>query len=139
MEVRRATPLDMPGILQLQTASFIGNLKVEDRGDGFVSVEFTQQQFDAMATDCALIVAVERQQVLGYLCSASVDYCRQFPLLAALVQAFPKLHYAEKPLDSYRTFVYGPVCIALSQRGRGFLRALYQELLNVLGARYDLG
>jgi len=77
--------------------------------------------------------------VLGYLCSASVDYCRQFPLLTALVQRFPELRYAERPLDSYRTFVYGSVCIARSQRGRGLLRSLYRELLSALGATYDLG
>jgi L-amino acid N-acyltransferase YncA len=129
----------MPGVLQLQAASFIGNLSAEDREDGFVSVEFTMQQFDAMARDCTLIVAVERQHVLGYLCSGSVDYSRQFPLLAAMVQCFPKLRYAERPLDSYLTFVYGPVCIARSQRGRGLLRSLYHELLNALGTSYDLG
>jgi len=139
MDVRPATGFDMPGVIQLQSASFIGNLSDEDRDDGFLSMEFTLQQFDAMAPDCALIVAVEQQQVVGYLCSASVNYCRQFPLLAALVQCFPKLRYAEKPLDSYRAFVYGPVCIARSQRGRGLLRRLYQELLRAIGARYDLG
>jgi acetyltransferase (GNAT) family protein len=139
MDVRRATPLDMDGILQLQAASFIGNLSAEDREDGFLSMEFTLQQFDSMARDCALIVAVEHDQVVGYLCSASVDYCGQFPLLAALLQRFPDLRYAEQPLDSYRTFVYGPVCIARSQRGRGLLRALYQELLRAISSRYDLG
>ena len=139
MDVRRATPLDMPGVLQLQAASFIGNLSAEDREDGFVSIEFTSQQFDAMAEDCAPIVAVEHDQVLGYLCSASVNYCKQFPLLAALVQCFPKLQYAERPLDSYRIFIYGPVCIARSQRGRGLLRSLYQELLRVIASTYDLG
>jgi L-amino acid N-acyltransferase YncA len=139
MDVRRATPLDMDGVFQLQAASFIGNLRAEDRAEGFVSVEFTAQQFDAMAADCALIVAVEQQQVLGYLCSASVDYCRQFPLLAALIQRFPELRYAESPLDSYRTFIYGPVCIARSQHGRGLLHALYQELLRAISVRYDLG
>ena len=36
-------------------------------------------------------------------------------------------------------FVYGPVCIAHSQRGRELLVALYQGLLSALGARYDLG
>ena len=139
MDVRRATPLDIAGVLQLQSASFIGNLSAEDRAEGFVSVEFTAQQFDAMAMDCALIVAVEQQHVQGYLCSASVDYCRQFPLLAALIQRFPELRYAKRPLDSYRTFVYGPVCIARSQHGRGLLRSLYWELLRAIGARYDLG
>ena len=139
MDVRRATPQDMPGLLQLQAASFIGNLSAEDREDGFLSIEFTLQQLDAMARDCTLIVAMEQQQVLGYLCSASVDYCRQFPLLAALVESFPKLRYAERPLDSHQIFVYGPVCIARSQRGRGLLRSLYQELLRAIGSRYDLG
>jgi hypothetical protein len=139
MDVRPATRFDMPGVIQLQSASFIGNLSDEDRGNGFVSVEFTEPQFDAMARDCALIVALEQQHVLGYLCSASVDYCRQFPLLATLVQRFPDLRYAERPLGSYRTFVYGPVCIAHAQRGRGLLRSLYRELLRALGTTYDLG
>ena len=42
-------------------------------------------------------------------------------------------------MDAYRSFIYGPVCIHRSHRGRGILIKLYQELLRDLGAKYDLG
>ena len=42
MDVRRAARRDMDGVLELQAASFIGNLSAEDRKGGFVSVEFTR-------------------------------------------------------------------------------------------------
>ena len=131
MELRPVTPHDIADVLQLQAASFIGNLSPEDRGGGFVSSAFTRQQLEEIAKDGALVV--------GYLCAASCPYYQQFPLHAALIRRFPEVRFAGRPLDAYRSFIYGPVCIHRGHRGRGILIELYQELLRVLGARYDLG
>jgi L-amino acid N-acyltransferase YncA len=139
MELRPVTPHDIADVLQLQAACFIGNLGPEDRGGGFVSSAFTRQQLEEIAKDGALVVASENDRVIGYLCAASCPYYQQFPLHAALIRHFPEVRYAGRPLDSYRSFIYGPVCIHRGYRGRGILFELYQELLRLLGTKYDLG
>jgi len=139
MEIRLAAPGDFSGVLQLQAEYFIGNLAAEARKGGFVSAEFTTQQLEDIAKDVALLVAVEQHHVVGYLCAASCEYYRRFPLLAALMRRFPDVTYSGRRLDAYRSFIYGPVCIDRSQRGRGLLVALYEELLRVVRSTYEIG
>ena len=139
MEIRLAAPGDIAGVLQLQAEYFIGNLAAEARKGGFVSAEFTSQQLEDIAKDVALLVGVEQHHVVGYLCAASCQYYRRVPLLAALMRRFPDMTYSGGRLEAYRSFIYGPVCIAHSQRGRGLLVALYEELLRVVRSTYEIG
>ena len=46
MEFRRAAREDIPAILDLQAANFIGNLAEAEIQDGFLSVKFTRQQLE---------------------------------------------------------------------------------------------
>jgi hypothetical protein len=46
MEFRRATPGDIPAILDVQAANFIDNLDDAEWQDGFLSVELTREQGD---------------------------------------------------------------------------------------------
>ncbi|MEP6959608.1 MAG: hypothetical protein ABI980_12835, partial [Nitrospirota bacterium] len=64
------------------------------------------------------------------------------PTVSAAGRAGPVLSQAPvcgETVGLVSNVVYGPVCIARSQRARGLLRSLYQELLSALGATYDLG
>lgn len=139
MEFRRARPEDFSAILRLQAANLIGNLKPEDRLDGFLSAEFSRQQIAEMASEIALLVASDQAQVFGYLCTYSCNYGKQFPILAAMVQSFDRVLYQGMPLSSYNSFIYGPVCIDKSYRGRGLLRGLYEMLLREVAGKYEVG
>ncbi|MCZ6624874.1 MAG: hypothetical protein O7B35_11695 [Deltaproteobacteria bacterium] len=139
MEFRRARPEDFSAILRLQAANLIGNLKPEDRRDGFLSAEFSHQQIAEMASEIALLVACDKAQVFGYLCTYSCNYGKQFPILAAMVQSFDHVFYQGKPLSSYHSFIYGPVCIDRSHRERGLLRGLYEMLVREVAGKYEVG
>lgn len=139
MEFKRATAKDVPAILQLQAANLVANLDAADRQDGFLSAEFTRRQLEEMATDIAIVVASEQGSVLGFLCAARCEYCTQFPLVAAMIRTFSEVQFQGRPLSAYRSFIYGPVCIARAQRGRGLLVGLYQALLNTVEGKYEVG
>ncbi|MFQ5902275.1 MAG: GNAT family N-acetyltransferase, partial [Candidatus Binatia bacterium] len=139
MEFRRARAEDFSDILRLQAANLIGNLNPQDRQEGFLSAEFTRQQLAEMASEIALLVASEKAQLFGYLCTYSCNYSKQFPILAAMIQSFGRALYQGKPLSSYNSFIYGPVCIDKSYRGRGLLRGLYEMLLREVAGKYEVG
>lgn len=139
MEIRRATPEDYAGILELQSANYLENLTEREREQGFLSAQFTQSQIAAMAGDLGIMVARDRGRVAGYACSHRLDLAPQPPLIEAMVRCCATASYQAKPLAGRRLFAYGPVCIARAQRGRGLLQGLYCALLAELAGRFEAG
>jgi hypothetical protein len=123
----------------LQEAHLYDNLAPELRAHGFLSARFTRDQFAAMNGDAVVAVAQVGDAILGYLCGSSVQFNRQFPLLAAMIECYPTLRWGERSIDQYASFVYGPVCVDRSARGAGLLRGMYRTLLAALAGRFELG
>ena len=139
VEFRRAKPQDFSAILKLQSDNYIGNLPVEGRKEGFLSAEFTPDQVAAMADDIGIIVASESESVLGYLCGFRCDFNHRSPVIAKMLEAFDRVHFQGNPLASYKTFIYGPVCVGRAHRGRGLLRGLYEALKEEAARRFEVG
>lgn len=139
MKFRRAKPKDFSAILKLQSANYVGNLSVEEREEGFLSAEFTPEQVAEMARDLGIIVASDSKSVVGYLCGFRCDFNHGSPVIAKMLEAFDHVPYESKPLSSYKTFIYGPVCIDRSHRRRGLLRGLYQALKKEVAGQFDVG
>jgi hypothetical protein len=130
---------DLPSLLALQEANLHANLSDAERADGFLSARFGGEQFTAMADQVGVLVAVEGDRVAGYACASEVDYNRRFPLLAAMIDAFPRVPYQRRSLDRAACFVYGPVCVGRAWRGQGVLRGLVQALRQHTAGRFDCG
>lgn len=139
VEFRRAQPQDFPAILKLQSDNYISNLSAEERKEGFLSAEFSPDQVAAMADDIGIIVASESESVRGYLCGFRCDFDHQSPVIAKMLEGFDRVYFQGKPLASYGTFIYGPVCIDRSHRGRGLLRGLYEALKKEAAGRFEAG
>lgn len=139
MEFRRAKPEDITAILDVQAANFIGSMEDTERRDGFLSMQFTREQFQEMASHVGIVVAVTGDHLAGYLCASSCEFNRPFPLLAAMMQRFDTIDYRNRSLASSRVFIYGPVCIDRAYRSRGLLRRLYETLRREVSGRYDIG
>ena len=139
MNFRRAAQDDLSAILGLLEANLADNLSVEERKSGFLSAKFTRAQVAEMANDLGIIVADDGRGIVGFVCASPLEFNRQFPLLAAMLQHFDRLHYGGKPLSACPAFMYGPVCVDRSQRGKGLLRGLYERLLIEVTGKYDVG
>lgn len=128
VKFRRAEPQDFPAILKIQSDNHIGNLSVEERKEGFLSAEFTPEQVAAMTGDIGIVVASEARAVRGFLCGFRRGFNHRSPVITKMLEAFDRVLFQGKPLASYKTFIYGPVCIDRAHRGRGLLRGLYEAL-----------
>lgn len=139
MRYRSASYADFPAILVIQNGNLHANLTEEQRRGGFLSAAFTAEHFAQMAREVAVMVADDAGEICGYLCAGTLVFHRQFPLLAALIEQFPRASFLGRPLASQNTFIYGPVCVAHSHRGRGLLRGLYDALRREVAGSYDAG
>jgi predicted GNAT superfamily acetyltransferase len=139
VEFRRAGPQDFSAILKLQSANYVGNLSAEEREQGFLSAEFTAEQIEEMAGDIGIVVASDSNSVLGYLCGFRRAFNHRSPVIAKMLEAFDHIHYQDKPLSSYKTFIYGPACVDRTHRGRGVLRGLYEALKTQVAGQFDVG
>lgn len=139
MEIGRAAPEDYAGILRLQAANYSENLSAQERQGGFLSAEFTPAQVAAMAEDLGIMVAREAGEVIGYLCAHRADLAPLPPVVEAMLRCCRSARHGHRRLGEARLFVYGPVCVARAQRGRGVLRALYRALVSGLAGRFDYG
>ncbi len=136
---RRVNERDYPSLLQLQEANLRDNLTPEQSAQGFLSARFTRDQFAAMDADVAVVVARLDGAIKGYLCGSSVECNRQFPLLAAMLEQYPRVALNGRVLSDYASFVYGPVCVDRNLRGRGLLRGLFDALSYEVKGKFEAG
>jgi len=134
---RRLVPQDLPRLLELQEVNHVENLTPEQQKDGFLSARFSMEQFAQMNRDAAVVVADGEGKIVGYACTAGVDFSRQFPVLDAMIATFGHLTYLGMTLIDARVCVYGPVCIDRAWRGRGVLRGLIARIREELAGHFD--
>jgi hypothetical protein len=138
MIFRRLVPRDLPCLLELQEANLLGNLPTEQQKDGFLSARFAAEQFAQMNREAAVVVAEDHGRILGYACSAGVNFSRQFPILDAMIATFGWLTYLGTTLIDARVCIYGPVCVDRAWRGRGVLRGVVARMKEELAGQFDV-
>ncbi len=112
VEISLATPDDITGILALQER----NLR---KNGGVLSVPLSAEWLQAAVTGMPIVVARRDRQVVGYVVSSPLDQQASDPILDAMLRAHPGAPGA---------YVYGPICVAESERGRGLARAMFETL-----------
>lgn len=132
MYFQKALSADYPGILELQNKNFINNLTESEKKDGFLSVEFTKEQFEIMNDQAGIVVCKDQGIIYGYLCASTPEFNRSFELPAAMIALYPRLSYQEKSLDQYRSIVAGPWCIERNSRGKGIFMNMWDALNKIL-------
>jgi len=82
--------------------------------------EYPQEKVEAMSfgEGAQAVVAVRGGKVVGVLFGLSLTSPHP-PIITAMLAAYP---------GGRDRYVYGPVCIDASERGRGLLRSLYEAL-----------
>jgi hypothetical protein len=136
---RRATARDYSGIVLLNAANFITNLAEEERRDGFLSAIFTEKQIAAMAGELGIMVAVADDEIAGFLCAFENDFDHGSPVVAKMIASYGRMWFEGKSLNSYHSYVYGPVCIDRGFRRKGLLRGLYEAQKHDLAGRFEIG
>lgn len=132
MKYRRPNPGDFKQIVALQNKNLISVLTQSEQSDGFLSAAFSEEQFRSMDNDLCVVICTDLENICGYVCASSVEYNKNIPLVAAMLNHFPNITYQEKSLAVYNSFIYGPVCIDKEYRGKNILSALINKMLELL-------
>ncbi len=118
-EIALAKPEDIAGIIILQDPNVI------DRGGG-LSVRQTADWFKRSMLEMPIIVGRRDGKVVGYVLSTSLAAKSHVPIVQAMLRSFPA------PPDCY---LYGPVCVAETERGKGLAGVMFEELRAQLPGR----
>jgi hypothetical protein len=118
-EIGPATRADIAGILELQEPNLREN-------GGALSVRFTADDLEAALGDMPISVARRSGRIVGYLLSSSKAAQAHVPIIQAMLRAYPG-----EP-DAY---VYGPICVAESERGQDLPARLVRSLRERLPGR----
>jgi predicted GNAT superfamily acetyltransferase len=119
LQIGLATADDLAGILDLQER----NLR---KNGGALSVPMAREWLAAAIGGMPIIVARRDGCVVGYVVSSSLADQSDDPILNAMLQAYP---------GSPGSYVYGPICVAEHERGKGTARAMFEALRAQLQGR----
>jgi hypothetical protein len=139
VQFRRAEASDYPHILRLQSANYFANLSAEERREGFLSAQFTPEQTAEIAQDLGTLVAVMDGALAGFLCAFRNEFETGSPVIAKMMESYDRMRFEGRQLNSYKSYIYGPVCIGRQYRRRGLLRGLYEAQQRDLAGRFEIG
>ncbi|TCV96398.1 L-amino acid N-acyltransferase YncA [Luteibacter rhizovicinus] len=112
MDVGRASEADLEGILELQEANQM------TRG-GTLSASLPRDRIQSMMDAMPLIVARRGGRVTGFLMTTTRTMNADLPIIKAM---FAVYH------GSADAYIYGPICVDTSERGKGLAQAMFAEL-----------
>ena len=110
--IGKATEADLDGILALQAANQVA------RG-GALAAELSRSSIVEMMHNMPLIVAKRDGRVTGFLLTSPRTMHAELPVIRAMFNAYAGA------ADAY---VYGPVCVDPSERGKGLAAEMFAEL-----------
>ena len=118
-EIAVAERNDVPGIADLQERNLPSN-------GGVLSVQLSRAWFESAVVDMPIIVARSKGRVVGYVVSTPLHAQAYIPIVQAMLLAYPARPGA---------YIYGPICVAESERGRGLAGAMFKALRTRLPGR----
>jgi predicted N-acetyltransferase YhbS len=118
-EIAPATANDILDILALQEPN------LPDNG-GSLSVRQTADWFRKAILENSVIAARRNGEVVGYVLGTSLAAQAHVAIVQAMLRSFPP------PANCY---LYGPVCVAESERGKGLAGALFRVLQTHMDGR----
>lgn len=136
---RRASAADYPEIIALHKKNLFSNLSDIERQDGFLSIDISEPLLAAINEDVAVIVGVQEKVAIAYVCATTQEYSQQIPLLKYMMSLYPETMFQGQPLSNYRSFLYGPACVAAAYRGTGILQGLFKALLAQVATQFNAG
>ena len=118
-EIGLAAEDDLEGILALQDRN-------QPDWGGTLSARFSREWFKAAIATMPIVVARHEGRVVGYLVSSPLSANAHVPVVQAMLAAYRGARNA---------YVYGPICVEETKRGRGLAGAMFAALRAQLPGR----
>ena len=126
-------------ILQIQKANHVGRLTQEQKKqEGFVTVRHNLDLLRKMNAIERQVIALDSQKVIAYALVMTKECKDLIPTLVPMFDMFEEIQYLEKPIEHYRYYVMGQICVAEGYRGKGIVQRLYQKHKEAYSVKYEL-
>jgi len=130
---------DIESILKLHSRYQVDSIEQEDKKDGFVTTAFTYEQLSNLITqEQGLFIAIENDEVVGYVMSASWEFWSAWPMFVQMIKDLDSVEYLGQKLTTKNSYQYGPVCIDKKYRGSGLLEKLFDFAREHMSKKYPI-
>ncbi|PQV65355.1 Ribosomal protein S18 acetylase RimI [Abditibacterium utsteinense] len=138
LSVQPANSSDFPAIIELQERNHLSNLAENARDDGFVTTYLDTPKLEFLRAQNGLFIAKIGAELAGFACAQNWDLSGTNAFHRAVLSGFP-LNLKNSAITAENSFLYGPVCVAASFRGRGILGDLIEAVKAAFRPRYNFG
>lgn len=139
MKILRAEVADLDGVMDLHKRYHIGSICPEDKPDGFVTTNFTEEQLRVLIEEeRGVTIAKDGDRVTAYALAASWQFWSQWPLFAYMIERLPENIYHGRTLSTSNSYQYGPICVDGAYRGSGVFEGVFSASLNSMAERYPI-
>ncbi len=130
---------ELQQILQLQKENLIQHLaEDESRSQGFVTMHHSPEILLRMHEMAPSVIIKDNERLVAYALTMLKE-CRDLvPALQSMFDLFDILSWKNKPLNSYRYYVMGQICVAKQYRGKGLVNELYRYHKDIYSPKFDL-
>ncbi len=134
-----STTDELQQILQLQQQNLRQHVdEAQMKSQGFVTLQHDLKILQQMHELAPSIIIKDHNQVVAYALTMLRE-CRQLiPDLESMFASLDKLYWNNKPLNDYRFYVMGQVCIARPYRGKGLFDELFRHHKKIYQSQFDL-
>jgi hypothetical protein len=130
---------DIDGVLSLHKKYHVDSITPEDREGGFVTTLLDKELLgELIERESGLVVAKEGERIIGFVMSASWEYCSQWPMFQHMISLLGEKEYLGQTLSTENSYQYGPVCIEKEYRGTGVLEGLFEVARKEMGKKYPI-
>ncbi|OGT16741.1 MAG: hypothetical protein A3B69_02005 [Gammaproteobacteria bacterium RIFCSPHIGHO2_02_FULL_38_33] len=138
LEYRRAIKQDFKKMLELQNKNFISSIPPENLSNGFLSTQFTEEDFEETNKELCVAVCMKSQKLIAYLCATSFRFNEKFLILSKIPKELKNCLFQNKAVLSYSSFIASPACIDSNYRAQGILLELSITLLKNLSKNHEI-
>ncbi len=128
----------MQGIKELLKANHANYIADEDKKDGFVTTNLTDEQLHALIVEEDGVTIAKDQQgnVLAFALAAPWKYWSQWPMFQYMMEILEEYQIDSEKLNIDNSYQYGPVCLDKSVRGTGVFEEVFRYSLHAMAERY---
>lgn len=139
MQIKLATMADFDGIKLLLKTYHVDYISDEDKVDGFVTTNMTDDQLRRLIEEeRGVTVAKDGDKVLAFAFAASWDFWKEWSFFAHMIAHLCEYELDGVVLNVENSYQYGPVCLDKSIRGSGVFEKVFYYSLDTMRERFPI-
>ena len=133
------TTEELEQILDLQEQNLRHHVdEIEMKSQGFVTIHHDLSTLRLMHDLAPTVIIKDNDQVVAYALTMLKECRELIPDLETMFALLDQLYWNDKPLNDYRYYVMGQVCVSKPYRGMGLFDELFRHHKKIYGQRFDL-